>query len=77
MDYMTGMVVIVAMIVGCVVYGLTLLAKGKASERQIRHTEYNSRLPLDHTESMLKIAANRDIEVAKATKKEPVKVIEN
>lgn len=74
----TATVVIVAMIVTCVAYGLTLLANGRSADRKKQHEEYKMRLPLDHEETMIKVAANRDIEITKATKKEPsnMKVIE-
>ena len=77
MTYETAVVIVVFMIVLCVAYGLTLLARGNSSERKMKHAEFNAKLPLDHEEDLLKIAANRDVEIAKATRKEPMRTIEH
>lgn len=65
-------VVIVFAIIGVTVMFITTRVNAsKDYQRKLNHQEFEARLNLEHEETMAKVLSNRDIEIAKATHKEP------
>ena len=77
MDWPLAAVAIVAIVttgVGYVVYTTRRAAK---ENRAVSHIEFDASLEPTHRERMASIAAQRDAEIAKATRRDPVKTIEH
>ncbi|CAN7377363.1 hypothetical protein LJR220_003360 [Bradyrhizobium sp. LjRoot220] len=76
MDVSTGAVLVSAIGAAVAVYAIHSIGRGKDRDSKVKHDEFKAALEPGHREAMTKIAANRDIEIAKATKKEPSPVID-
>jgi hypothetical protein len=76
MDSVTGAVIIAAMVCSVIVYAIYRNERRGADERRIQHDEFKARLQPSHEQAMLKILADRDAEIAKATKSAPAPMLE-
>lgn len=71
MEYTTAAVAIVVIGALVIAYLINRVNSGQSSERMIKHQEFLKTLEPNHAVRMAEITANRDIEIAKVTKKEP------
>ena len=76
MDLVQGAVMIAAMICAVIVFAIHKASARAADERRIKHIEFEARLKPEHEETVMRIQAGRDAEVAKAIKAEPKPMIE-
>lgn len=67
MTWATAAVYMAAILGLVAAYGILATARGAAGERKRRHEEFKMGLEPGHRETMAKIAATRDAEVAKYT----------
>lgn len=72
MDYATA-AFLIAIIIGSVAgYAIMRVSNGATRDRELRHKEFTAQLEPLHLERMATIGANRDAEIAKATRKDPM-----
>lgn len=72
-----GAIVCVAAVGGLVaVYAIFCATRGATEERRCKHEEFKLALEPGHRETMAKIGATRDTEIAKYTAKPPSQQIE-
>ncbi|CAL77419.1 hypothetical protein; putative signal peptide [Bradyrhizobium sp. ORS 278] len=76
MDMVKGAVIIAAMAAGVVVYAIHKMAQASAADRRIRHEQFMARLVPEHVETIVRLTATRDAEIAKATKTVPSQLID-
>ena len=71
MEVSTAVVLIAAIAAAVTTYAIFSVKRGADRDSKVKHEEFKANLQPTHLERMASIAASRDAEIAKATKKEP------